>query len=175
METDSGQRAMLRRREGARGRRERRLRAEARIRLQLCREAVRIASHRGGEGWQSKTSVGVQTAREEESDEENYAKGQKTPPPAGTQHFTLDDDDSVRELGGSRPDRIATLPGPQEWVQQHPVDQIVDTAPALPILDVPVPRMGEQLVDVLRFFDTLCPVSEQVIDVPKIFLEVIPS
>ena len=26
----------------------------------------------------------------------------------------------------------------------HPVDQIVDTAPALPILDVPVPLMGEQ-------------------------------
>ena len=46
---------------------------------------------------------------EEESDEENYAKGQKTPPPAGTQHFTFDDDDSVPELGGSRPDSIATL------------------------------------------------------------------
>ena len=48
---------------------------------------------------------------------------------------------------------------------------MVDTAPALPILDVPVPLMGEQLVDVLRFFDTLCPVAEQVIDVPKISLE----
>ena len=54
-------------------------------------------------------------------------------------------------------------------------DQIVDTAPALPILDVPVPLMGEQLVDVLRFFDTLCPVAEQVIDVPKIILEDMPS
>ena len=50
METDSGQRAMSRRREGAKGRRDRRLRAEARIRLQLCRDAVRIASHRGGDG-----------------------------------------------------------------------------------------------------------------------------
>ena len=29
-------------------------------------------------------------------------------------------------------------------------------------------------MDVLRFFDTLCPVAEQVIDVPKIFLEDIP-
>ena len=35
--------------------------------------------------------------------------------------------------------------GPQERVQQHPADQIVDTAPALPILDVPLPLMGEQL------------------------------
>ena len=46
METISGQCATMRRREGARGRRERRL-----IRLQLCRDAVRIASHRGGEGY----------------------------------------------------------------------------------------------------------------------------
>ena len=64
-------------------------------------------------------------------------------------------------------------------VPEHPTpqvaDQIVDTAPALPILDVPVPLMGEQLVDVLRFFDTLCPVAVQVIDVPKISLEDIPA
>ena len=33
----------------------------------------------------------------------------------GTQHFTLDDDDSVPELGGSRPDRLAGV-RPQEWV-----------------------------------------------------------
>ena len=30
-------------------------------------------------------------------------------------------------------------------------------------------------MDVLRFFDTLCPVAEQVIDVPKIILEDIPA
>ena len=46
---------------------------------------------------------------------------------------------------------------------------------SLPILDVPVPLVGVQLVDVLRFFDTLCPVAEQVIDVPKIVLEDIPA
>ena len=34
---------------GAKENRERRLRTEARIRLQLCRDAVRIASHRGGD------------------------------------------------------------------------------------------------------------------------------
>ena len=63
METDSGQRAMVRRREGARGRRERRLRAEARIRLQLCRDAVRIASHRGGDGCRrAHTEASTQTA-----------------------------------------------------------------------------------------------------------------
>ena len=91
---------------------------------------------------------------------------------AGTQYFAMDVDEVPAT--GSRPDRLAGV-RPQERVQQHPVDQIVDTGPALPILDVPVPLMGEQLVDVLRFFDTLCPVAEQVIDVPKISLEDIPA
>ena len=39
-------------------------------------------------------------------------------------------------------DRASGVFRPQERVQQHPVDQIVDAAPALPILDVPVPLMG---------------------------------
>ena len=89
---------------------------------------------------------------------------------AGTQYFAMDVDEVPAT--GSRPDRLAGV-RPQR-VQQHSADQIVDTAPALPILDVPVPLMGEQLVDVLRFFDTLCPVAE-VIDVPKIPLEDIPA
>ena len=59
METVSGQRAMSRRREGAKGRRDRRLRAEARIRLQLCRDAVRIASHRGGDGLSARSHRGL--------------------------------------------------------------------------------------------------------------------
>ena len=91
-----------------------------------------------------------------------------TPQVAGTQYFAMDVDEVPAT--GSRPDRLACV-RPQEWVQQHSADQIVDTAPVLPILDVPVPLMGEQLVDVLRLFDTLCPVAEQVIDVPKISLE----
>ena len=91
---------------------------------------------------------------------------------AGTQNFAIDVDEVL--AAGSRPDRLASV-RPQERVQQDPVDQVVDTAPALPILDVPVPLMGEQLVDVLRFFDTLMPDPEQVIDVPKISLEDIPA
>ena len=63
METVSGQRANSRRREGAKERRERCLMAEARIRLQLCRDAVRIASHRGGDGCRrARTDVFTQTA-----------------------------------------------------------------------------------------------------------------
>ena len=42
---------------------------------------------------------------------------------------------------GRGPDRLAGV-RPQERVQQHFVDQFVDTAHALPILDVLVPLMG---------------------------------
>ena len=62
-----------------------------------------------------------------------------TPQEPGTQHFFLDDD-SVPELGSSRPDRLPVVSGPQERVQRHTVDQMVD-APGLPTLDVPVPQM----------------------------------
>ena len=41
-------------------------------------------------------------------------------------------------------------------------------------LDAPVLQTVEQLVDVLRFFNSLCPVSEQVIEVPKILPEDVP-
>ena len=74
-----------------------------------------------------------------------------TPQTAGTEYFSLDVEDVPAT--GSWPDRLAGV-RPQERVQQHPVDQIVDTTPALPILDVPASLMGTQLVDVLRFFLT---------------------
>ena len=84
----------------------------------------------------------------------------------GTQHFTLDDEDSVPELGGSRPDRLYEV-RPQERVQRHAVEQIGDSAPFLPSLDVPVPLIREQLVEVHKLLDVALP--EQVIEVPKIY------
>ena len=54
------------------------------------------------------------------------------------------------------------------------MQQIVDTVPLVPLLDDPVPQMVEQLPDVLRFFDLLLPVPEQVIEVPKILLDDVP-
>ena len=92
-----------------------------------------------------------------------------------TQHFTLDDGDSVPELVLSRPDKIATLSGPQERVQRRTMQQIVDVAP-LPYLDDPMPQMVEQSVEVLHFFLQRWPVAaeqtwnceaRQVIDVPN--------
>ena len=105
METDSGQRATMRRREGARGRRERRLRAEARIRLQLCRDAVRVASHRGWVGYM---------AREAEVREQHYVlRAQERP------------------LPGMRPAHLLEEL-PQVEAQRHTVEQII-SAPMLDV------------------------------------------
>ena len=66
---------------------------------------------------------------------------------------------------GARPDRLVGV-RPQERDQRHTVEQTVDTVLFVPSLDVPVPQMENQLVDVCRLFDVLIP--EQVIEVPKI-------
>ena len=57
---------------------------------------------------------------------------------------------------------------------RHTVEQTVDTALRLRMLDAPVPQTAEQLPDVLQFFDRLTTDPEQVIEVPKIFPEDIP-
>ena len=145
METDSGQRATMRRREGARGRRERRLRAEARIRLQLCRDAVRVASHRGGEGCQS--GRGLRAALR----------------PTDTEATSPGDAASTRYWRCCRSWEHSGTP----WTRSS-------TFLGYRPLDGPVPLMVEQLVDVLQLFDALIPVAEQVIDVPNIFIERIP-
>ena len=61
--------------------------------------------------------------------------------------------------------------GPHARVQRRTVQQIVDEVSPVPLLDDPVPQMVEQLPDVLRFFDRFATVPEQVIAVPKIFIE----
>ena len=72
---------------------------------------------------------------------------QKSKAAGSAEFFELCDEDTA----GVRPGVLAE-PRPQERVQQHPVDQIVDTALALPILDAPVPQTVEQLPDVLQLF-----------------------
>ena len=77
---------------------------------------------------------------------------------------------------GLRPGVLAE-PRPQERVQRHTVEHIVDlvrVAPMVQILDAPVPQTVEQLPDILRFFDTLMPDPEQVIEVPQISHEDVP-
>ena len=86
----------------------------------------------------------------------------------------LSDEEDVVPARGSRPPCLGEPRGPQERDQQRTVEQIAVYAPMVQILDVPVAQMGEQLVDVLQFFDALILVAEQVIEVPKIIIERIP-
>ena len=90
-----------------------------------------------------------------------------TPQEPGTRYFNLDDNDSVPELGGSRPDRLAGI-RPQERVPRHIVEQIVDFAPVLPLLHAPVPQTMDSVGEVLKILDKLVPDVEQDIEVPKI-------
>ena len=56
------------------------------------------------------------------------------------------------ELGGARPDRLAGV-RPQERVQRHTVEHVVETFVSVPVLRAPVPLMFEQLVDVLALLE----------------------
>ena len=60
------------------------------------------------------------------------------------------------ELGRTRPDRLFEV-RPQERDQRRTVVQIVDSPQVVPSLDVPVPQMENQLVEVCRQLDTHIP------------------
>ena len=79
------------------------------------------------------------------------------------------------ELGGSRPDRLFAVSGPQERVQRHTVEQMADGVPVLPMLDAPVPLVVEQPVKVQKILDNSLLDVEQVIEVPKIILHQVPQ
>ena len=69
------------------------------------------------------------------------------------------------ELGSTRPDRLYEV-RPQDRVQRHTVEQIVDSPQVVPSLDVPVPQRENQLVEACRHLDL--PIPVQAIEVPKI-------
>ena len=84
--------------------------------------------------------------------------------------FELSSDDG-RPAGRERPAALLE-PRPQERDRRHNGVgyEIAQN------LEVPVPQMGEQLPDVLQFFASFLPgVAEQVIEVPKIFLDTTPQ
>ena len=72
----------------------------------------------------------------------------------------------TRKNSGARGLTGFTRSGQQERDQRRTVEQIVDYTLIVPSLDVPVPQMANQLLEVCRQLDT--PIPEQVIDVPKI-------
>ena len=107
-----------------------------------------------------------------ESHEMKYtAKFRETPPPQPAFFQLYDVEDAER---GVRPAALLE-PRLRVGVMRHTATHIVDILPYVQIIDVLVPQMGNQAVEVLQFVDSLVPVCEQVVDEPKIFLEDIPS
>ena len=82
-------------------------------------------------------------------------------------YFNLDDDVGVL---AARPDRLLEV-RPQPGVSRRTAKQNVDVF-TYPLLDMLVPQMGDQLVEVLRKIDTRS--SHLAIDVPKVFPDSAP-
>ena len=97
-------------------------------------------------------------------------RAQKTASAGPAEYFELSSDDG-RPAGEERPAALLE-PRPQERDRRH-------TGVGYEIaqnLEVPVPQMGEQLPDVLQLFASFLPVvAEQVIEVPKVFLDTTPQ
>ena len=93
----------------------------------------------------------------------NYTATIRNPTTPQPELFSLYDE----EPGGSRPDRMPTLSGPQEQVLRHFVEQLVEPVREVPVLDTPVPQMVDQLVDALLHLDTPIP-EHAIFEVPKI-------
>ena len=97
----------------------------------------------------------------------------KTSVAGDTAFFSLFDEEDA--VWGTRPTGLVEPQGPQERVQRHAVEQMIESFVPVPMLDLdaPVPPMVDQLVDVLKLFDNSVP--EQVIVVPKISQDAIPQ
>ena len=97
----------------------------------------------------------------------------KTSVARDTAFFSLYDEEDA--VWGTRPTGLVELRGPQERIQRHTAEPMIESFVPVPMLDLdaPVPQTVDQLVDVLKLFDNSVP--EQVIDVPKISQDAIPQ
>ena len=78
------------------------------------------------------------------------------------------------EPGGPRPPCLGEPPVPQARVQKHTMEQLADDVPMVQILDIPVPQMVEQVLEVFNLLDTQMLV-QQVVAVPTISLDRVPQ
>ena len=85
-------------------------------------------------------------------------------------YFSIDDDGDVLAARPTPLVEVRPLPG----VLLHTAAHIEDVVPYVQILDVPVPQLGDQVVEFLQKIDAPA-LDEQVIAVPKIFLDRIPQ
>ena len=80
----------------------------------------------------------------------------------------------AEEPGGGRPVPLSEVAGWQEKEERHFVEHLADFAPMVQILDALVPQMVDQddVTDALRRMDLST--AEQVTEVPKFIIDVIP-
>ena len=166
----------------ARRRRERRLRSWLKHERQTVRMVLAETFHHSSapfppklkEEWVGRHEThdalrGQNTARTSEAT--NYTS--KTSVAGDTAFFSLYDEEDA--VWGTRPTGLVEPRGPQERIQRHTAEPMIESFVPVPMLDLdaPVPRTVDQLVDVLKLFDNSVP--EQVIDVPKFSQDAIPQ
>ena len=98
----------------ARRRRERRLRAYLRYARMSVAMALAESTHHSAPRGQTTARAGWWVRGEVHGE----VPAEPTPQEPGTQHFKLDDEDSVPELGGTRRDRLVDV-RPQEGTRRH--------------------------------------------------------
>ena len=82
----------------------------------------------------------------------------------------MSDDEGDMLSAGLRPAPLCE-PLPQEQLQRHIVEQVIETFVSVQVLDAPVPQLGrEQVVEFFQKFDVLVG-AEPVIKMPKLSLK----
>ena len=98
----------------------------------------------------------------------NYTAKVRKPPTLQPELFSLEE-----EPGGGLPAPLSEIAGRQGMVERHVVEDLGELAPMVQILDLPVPQMVDNVLDALRI--PVRPMAVQVIEVPKILIDVIPA
>ena len=145
----------------ARRRRERRLRSMLRHEQQSIAQALATFTHHSSRG-QRMARAGVW------GHEQNYTAKVRKPPTPQPELFSLEE-----EPGGGLPAPLPEVAGRHGMVERHIVEDLGELAPLVQILDLPVPQLVDHVVDALRIPER--PMAVQVIEVPKILVDVIPA
>ena len=98
----------------------------------------------------------------------NYTAKVRKPPTPQPELVSLEE-----EPGGWLPAHLSEVAGRQGMVERHVVEDLGELAPLVQILDLPVPQMVDNVVDALRI--PVRPMAVQVIEEPKILIDVIPA
>ena len=99
--------------------------------------------------------------------EQNYTAKVRKPPTPQPELFSLEE-----EPGGGLPAPLSEVAGRQGKVERHVVEDLGELAPLVQIRDLLVPQMVDNVLDALR---RVRPMAVQVIEVPKILIDVIPA